>query len=247
MSLNFIEGKVCLNVLANSLDNAKEIYEVAEKNVAVGVLSASYPTVELAIKDMQQYHKILEGNVSIGLGGGNPKYFQNVIDIARVIKANHYNQVFTAVNGTYEAAQNPEAIINCLVSPSGTIGKVIISTGELSSQAKEKAIVDIETAILMIKDMGGKSVKFFPMKGLACKDELVAVAKACANQDFILEPTGGIDLDNYEEILTTILDQGVKQVIPHIYSSIIDKESGNTKIEDVKRLVEITKKVLATR
>ena len=63
-------------------------------------------------------------------------------------------------------------------------------------------------------------------------------------EDFILEPTGGIDLNNFEEILTVILNAGVKKTIPHVYSSIIDKETGNTRIEDVKKLMEIVKKVV---
>ena len=82
------------------------------------------------------------------------------------------------------------------------------------------------------------------MGGLKCKDELKAVAEACARNDFILEPTGGIDLDNFREIMQIILDAGVKKVIPHIYSSIIDKETGNTRIEDVKKLMEIVKELV---
>ena len=39
------------------------------------------------------------------------------------------------------------------------------------------------------------------MKGLACKEELAYVAKACAENDFALEPTGGIDLNNLKKFL----------------------------------------------
>jgi uncharacterized protein (TIGR03581 family) len=60
-----------------------------------------------------------------------------------------------------------------------------------------------------------------------------------------LEPTGGIDLENFEEILQIAVDAGVKKVIPHIYSSIIDGETGDTRPEDVQTLAEMTKKVLA--
>ena len=41
--------------------------------------------------------------------------------------------------------------------------------------------------------MGGNSLKYFPMKGLAHEEEYRAVAKACAEEGFALEPTGGID------------------------------------------------------
>ena len=242
--MNFINDRVCLNVLAGSLENAIEIYEASAKHTVVGVLSSSYKDVESAITDMKLYNEALEGNLSVGLGGGDPKQWKAVMEIAKEVKANHFNQVFTAVGQTRVSVNNEIAHINALVSPSGTVGKVIISTGPTSSTSEKPGVIDIETAILMIKDMGGNSVKFFPMKGLSCKDELIAVAKACAKHDFILEPTGGIDLDNYEEILEIILQAGVKKVIPHVYSSIIEKDSGNTRISDVKELVEITKNVL---
>ncbi len=66
----------------------------------------------------------------------------------------------------------------------------------------------LETAIALLKDMGGSSIKYFPMGGLKHRDEFVAVAQACARHDFWLEPTGGIDLDNYSEILQIALDAG---------------------------------------
>ncbi|CAK9886113.1 MAG: 2-dehydro-3-deoxy-phosphogluconate aldolase [Candidatus Erwinia impunctatus] len=92
--------------------------------------------------------------------------------------------------------------------------------------------------------MGGSSVKYFPMDGLQHLDEFRAVARACAAEDFWLEPTGGIDLDNYETIVTIALEEGVSRIIPHVYSSIIDKASGNTRPEDVMQLLTLTKKLI---
>ncbi|WP_139383388.1 KDGP aldolase, partial [Salmonella enterica] len=56
-----------------------------------------------------------------------------------------------------------------------------------------------------------------------------------------LEPTGGIDLENFAEILHIALDAGVSKIIPHIYSSIIDKVSGNTRADDVRQLLAIVR------
>jgi uncharacterized protein (TIGR03581 family) len=134
-------------------------------------------------------------------------------------------------------------VVNGLISPTGTPGLVKISTGLLSSQAPD-GIVPIDTAIALLKDMGGSSVKYFPMGGLACRDEYSAVAKACARQNFWLEPTGGIDLDNFEAILDIALQAGVKRIIPHIYSSIIDKNTGQTRPGDVRTLLNSVKKYL---
>lgn len=244
MAINYYNGRVCLNVLAGSLENAKEIYEAAEKHVAVGVLSANYSDVASAVEDMKKYMEVLEGNVSVGLGGGNPAQWKAVGDIAKEIKANHFNQVFSAVGYTRANVGNDDAHINSLVSPTGTPGMVKISTGPISKDCKEPAIVPVDTAIAMIKEMGGNSIKFFPMGGLKCKDELKAVAEACARNNFVLEPTGGIDLENFREIMEIILNAGVEKVIPHVYSSIIDKETGNTRTEDVKTLLAIVKELV---
>ncbi len=45
----------------------------------------------------------------------------------------------------------------------------------------------LETAIALLKDMGGSSIKYFPMGGLKHRAEFEAVAKACAAHDFWLE------------------------------------------------------------
>ena len=137
-----------------------------------------------------------------------------------------------------------DTIVNGLVSPTGKVGLVNIATGPLSSQ-EPAGEVSIETAIALLKDMGGSSIKFFNMKGLAHIEEYKAVAKACAENDFYLEPTGGIDLENFEEIVQIAVDAGVKKIIPHVYSSIIDPETGDTRPEDVKTLLSLIKKTLA--
>jgi hypothetical protein len=43
---NYLENRICLNVLANSVENAKECYEAAEGHVVLGVLSKNYDTDE---------------------------------------------------------------------------------------------------------------------------------------------------------------------------------------------------------
>ena len=55
----FYKGRVALNVLANNIENAKDIFEAAEGYVVVGVLSKDYPTVEEAVTAMKAYGKKL--------------------------------------------------------------------------------------------------------------------------------------------------------------------------------------------
>lgn len=95
----------------------------------------------------------------------------------------------------------------------------------------------VDTAIMMLKDMGCSSVKFFPMKGLSTKDEYEEVCHACVRNDFMLEPTGGIDLDNFKEICQIALDAGVKKVIPHVYLQLLIKKSKLTREEDVQKII----------
>ncbi|HEH9405638.1 TPA: KDGP aldolase family protein [Aeromonas bestiarum] len=241
---NYYRNRVCLNVLAGSKDNAVAVYDAAEGHVLVGVLSKNYPDVPSAVADMQAYAKLIDNALSIGLGAGDPRQSAMVAELARQLQPQHVNQVFTGVGASRALLGQPHSLVNGLISPTGTPGMVKISTGPLSSQQPD-GIVPIDTAIALLKDMGGSSVKFFPMDGLTCRDEYQAVAEACARHGFWLEPTGGIDLENFEEIVRIALDAGVEKVIPHVYSSIIDSESGQTRPEDVRTLLATVKRLLA--
>lgn len=240
---NFLEDRISLNVLANSVENAKECYDAAEGNIILGILSKNYDTDNEAIEDMRRYQRAVDNAISVGLGAGDPNQSEMVSRISAELQPQHVNQVFTGVGTTRALLGQNETLINGLVSPTGKVGFVNIATGPFSSQVT-KTEVPIDTAIALLKDMGGSSLKYFPMKGLAHKDEYQAVAEACAKYNFILEPTGGIDLTNFEEIIQIAIEAGVEKIIPHVYSSIIDSETGNTKPEDVKVLYSTMKKVL---
>lgn len=240
---NYLEDRICLNVLANSVENAKACYEAADGHVILGVLSKNYPTDEAAIEDMKKYAAETNNALSVGLGAGDPNQSQMVSRISAELQPQHVNQVFTGVGTSRALLGQNDTIVNGLVSPTGKVGIVNIATGPLSSQAPAGE-VPIETAIKLLQDMGGSSIKYFPMKGLAHIEEYKAVAEACAKYDFYLEPTGGIDLENFEEIVQIAVDAGVKKIIPHVYSSIIDKETGDTKPEDVKTLLGMMKNTL---
>lgn len=240
---NFYRDRVCLNVLAGSKENARAIYEAAEGHVLVGVLSKNYPDVPTAVADMKEYAALIENALSVGLGAGDPRQSLMVSQISQQVQPQHVNQVFTGVGTSRALLGQNDSVVNGLISPTGKVGLVKISTGPLSSAASD-GIVPIDTAIAMLKDMGGSSVKYFPMGGLKTRDEFACVARACAEHDFWLEPTGGIDLDNFEPILEIALLAGVSKIIPHIYSSIIDSTSGNTRPGDVRKLLASVKKLV---
>ena len=240
---NYYKNRVCLNVLSSTVKNAQECYEAAEGNIVLGVLSKNYNSDALAIEDMKRYQELTDNALSIGLGAGDPNQSKMVTRIAGVLQPQHVNQVFSGSGASRGALGNDETVVNALISPTGKVGYVNISTGPLSS-GKDAVEVSAEQAIFILKDMGASAVKFYPMNGLSCRDEYVALAEACAKYDFGLEPTGGITLDNFEEILKIAVDAGVPKIIPHIYSSIIDSASGETRVADVIELYEIVKRVL---
>lgn len=240
--LNFYKGRVCLNCLTNSIENAKAIYAAAEGHVAVGILSADYPDVDSAVEDMKRYQVAVDNNISVGLGAGNPGQWKAVAEISGQIIPKHINQTFTA-GGYTRAKTGLGPFMNSMVAPCGKPGYVKVSTGPLCRD-EEPAVVPVKTAIAMAKEQGADSLKYFPMGGLKVREEYEAVAKACAETGFGLEPTGGIDLYNFKEILQIAVDAGVEKIVPHVYSSIIDKETGATRIEDVERLYEIMKKTV---
>ncbi|MCM3702254.1 2-dehydro-3-deoxy-phosphogluconate aldolase [Paenibacillus macerans] len=239
----FYKNRVALNVLAKDIANAKEVFEAAEGCVLVGVLSKDYATVEEAVTAMKQYGREIDDAVSIGLGAGDNRQAAVVAEIAKHYPGSHINQVFPAVGATRANLGAQDSWINSLVSPTGQAGYVNISTGPVSAAQQELAVVPVKAAIALVRDMGGNALKYFPMQGLSREDELRAVALACAEADFALEPTGGIDVDNFEAVLRIALEAGVPQVIPHVYSSIIDKETGKTNVADVLLLTQIMKKL----
>lgn len=240
----FYQNRVALNVLANSIENAKEVFEAAEGHVLVGVLSKDYPTVDAAVTAMKEYGAAIDDAVSIGLGAGDNRQAAVVAEIAKYYPGSHINQVFPAVGATRANLGEKDSWINSLVSPTDKVGYVNISTGPISAGTSETAIVPIKAAIALVRDMGGNALKYFPMKGLKHEAEFRAVAEACGEEGFALEPTGGIDLDNFSKILEIALEANVPKIIPHVYSSIIDRESGKTNEEDVRKLLTITKKLV---
>lgn len=245
-AINFYKGKVAINVLAKDIENAKEIVETIDGHVAIGVLSKQFKTAEEGIVEVNKWLREIP-TVSVGLGSGDPMQWKKAAKIAAATDPGHVNEVFTGAPvaaGMLIANNAKNTMVNSLISPTGIVGKVKISTGPLSQDGKD-AIVDVETAVLMLKDMGVHAAKFFPMGGLKSINELKALADACAKYDMpSIEPTGGITVDNFREILKVCLDSGVNRVMPHVYNSIIDKETEKTKAEDVKKLYEIIKELV---
>lgn len=239
----FLNDRICLNVLSHDIQNAKGIYEITDGHVIIGMLSKNYDTNEAAIESMGKLAKEIDNNLSIGLGAGDPNQWKMVAELAKELQPKHVNQINTAVGCTRGLLGQDDTIINALVSPTEKVGYVNLAVGPLASQ-EEETMIPIKTAIAMLKEMGANSVKLYPMNGLSTKEAYKAVCEACAETNFMLEPTGGINLDNFEEILQIAIDANVPRIIPHVYTSVIDQETGLTRLDDVQKLYDIMKKLV---
>ncbi|ATO51828.1 KDGP aldolase [Brevibacillus laterosporus] len=227
--------KVRVNLLARDPENAKDIMEILNGQVLVGIMVKSFPSVELAVEKVEEYQRA-GIPVSVGLGAADPTQWKKVADVAKLTIPPHVNQVFPAAGytiGLLEGEGATNTVVNAVITPSGTIGKVYVTTGP-ESQKYEEAI-SCEAAAALIADMGIPSVKFYPLNNRL--DELAVMVKAAVEAGItIFEPTGGITVENMAETVRVCIANGAREVIPHIYTSIVDKATGLTKVEDVQAL-----------
>lgn len=227
-----------LNVLAKTLENAQQIHELTEGRALIGVMVRDFATDEEAIKRVSSYQEA-GVPVSVGLGNGDANQWKKVVRVALETKPAHVNQVFPAAGytlGALKQVNSAHTLVNALIRPSGEVGKVIISTGAESE--KDLGVVSTDVAASMLADIGVPSIKFFPIKGNRCLDEVAAMVRSGAKYGLdVFEPTGGIDVSTIGEVVDVCLKNGAKEVIPHVYTSIVDRETGLTKLEDVKELL----------
>lgn len=228
-----------LNMLAGSVANALDIVNSTHGNCLIGVMVKNYPSTSTAVDAVAKLQQA-GVPVSVGLGAGDPSQWNNVVSVAVSTKPEHVNQVFPAAGFTLAAlktAGSDHTLVNALIKPGGTPGRVIVTTGPLS-QAYNEA-VSCEAAAAMLSEIGIQSIKFYPIDGIARLNEVRSMVKAAVREGIsVFEPTGGIDPDSLPKIVEECAQWGVKQIIPHIYSSIIDKQTGLTRISDVQQLVE---------
>lgn len=232
-------SKIELNVLAKDLDNAVAVTEAAAGNVYVAVLTKGFPTVAYAIEQVKAY-TAAGVRASVGLGAGDPAMWRRVVDVSVATLPAHVNQVFPASGltvGALEVAGATDTWVNALISPGSKPGLVRVGTGPNSAAFDGE--VSAEQAAAMVAEVGVSSVKFYPIGGTSQLDHLTAMVKAAVAAGVpIFEPTGGIDVENYDAVVSTCLEAGATHVVPHIYTSIVDKVSGNTVPELVATLNE---------
>lgn len=239
-------GRILFNFLADSLINAREIWQASEGAVIFGVRVKDFTIDELT--DLAREIKAEFGNVSLVLGDGDPNQWKKITEMALIINPGHINQVFPALGYTVGALEAQgmldENIVNALVAFSGIPGKVNISTGVLSRRSRTPAIVSVESALKMIKDIGGRSLKVLPFDSEQRLAELDAIVSETAKQELdIIEPTGNISEHNIQCILRICLKNERSLIIPHIHNAVLDS-SKRTAPKKVEKIVSLTKSIL---
>ncbi len=234
--VDLIGGQLAVNVLAATPENAIDVVRQAGGSVLVGLISKGH-TLESAVARVNACHEA-GVPVSVGLGAGDPNVWRLAAEVAKATAPSHVNQVFPTAGYTAGLLAGAGTVVNALISPTGTPGRVLISTGPLSATAAEPAVVSADTAAAMLKDAGVPSVKFFPLNG--AWDELEAMAKAAARAGIpVFEPTGGLDASNVAKAARICLEAGCQIVVPHVYSAVVEKATGLTAPGMVCELVDI--------
>lgn len=231
---------VRLNVLAKDVQNASQIVQATNGMVYIGIMVKHFSDVDAAVQTVQEFqHSDIP--VSVGLGAGDPLQWRRVVEVAIKTKPAHVNQIFPAAGytiGALESAGSSETIVNALISPSGIPGKVTIFTGPLSQAYQE--VVSCDAAAAMLREIGVKSIKFYPIDGEQRLNEVAAMVKAAVEQGITMfEPTGGIDAHSVRKVVETCAENGAEIIVPHIYTAFVDKATGLTSAEDVAALVRL--------
>lgn len=229
-----IGRKVILNVQTRSVQSSVAAKELLGSAVMVGVMAKDYPRHEDGVAYIRALHEA-GIQVSAGLGDGNSDQWEHALNLALATTPAHLNQIFPAAALSHYAlsTKNATTLVNAMIRPTGQPGVVNLGTGPLS-QSNNQALVPVDAAVSMLKEMGIRSLKFFPIDGIARLDEVRVVAKAVAAANMMLEPTGGITPDNVGEIVRVCLEEDVSYIMPHLYGSLKDPMSGDLDLKKLK-------------
>jgi 2-dehydro-3-deoxy-phosphogluconate aldolase len=233
--LNKLDDFLLLNFLAKDRENAAEIIGAGDGYIVPGIVSSDFHSIEAGLEKVNELKEV-SPVVSIGLGdGGNPENWEKVLKIASGSNPGHINQPFekSSYSRGFLYGIGQGQVVNGLVSPSGKVGTVKVAGVEL----KAEDLVDLAIS------MGVVSIKFMPLKGTTHLEELVYLCRVAAEKGIqSVEPAGGISADNIVEIVDAVRETGISLFMPHIFGSTIDKQTGRTLPEQVRKIVNLVRR-----
>ena len=229
---------VRLNLLAKDRQNALDIVEATEGQVYIGIMVKNFSSADEAVEQIESFQQA-KIPVSVGLGAGDPAQWNRVAEVAIKTKPVHVNQVFPAAGYTLaglKSVGSDHTMVNALISPV-SIGKVSVCTGPQSRNFQEG--ISCDGAAAMLHEIGIHSVKFYPIEGQARLDEVAEMVRAAVRQGIkIFEPTGGIDAHSVHKVVEVCAENGAEIIIPHIYTALIDKNTGLTDPGEAAKLIK---------
>lgn len=232
---NKLDNFLLFNFLAKDKENAKEIIEAGDGFVVPGIVSSDFENIEDAVNKVKELKEVAP-MISIGLGnGGDTSNWKKVLQIAEHSNPGHINQPFekTSYSMGYLNGTGLEQAVNGLVAPTGKIGFVKLTSGQE---------LTVEEFVNLAVMLGVQSIKFMPVNGLVHLDELVYLTTVAADRGIkAIEPAGGISADNIVEMVKAVEPTGIELFMPHIFGSSIDKATGRTKPEEVRKIVQLVK------
>lgn len=233
--LSKLNDFLLLNFLAKDQDNAAEIMEAGDGYIVPGIVSSDFDTIEAGVEKVKELKEV-SPVVSIGLGdGGNPENWEKVLKIASESNPGHINQPFekSSFSHGYLHGIGLDQVVNGLVSPSGKVGTVKLAGVEMK----------VEDFVGLAISMGVVSIKFMPLKGTTHLEELVYLCRVAAENGIqSVEPAGGISANNIVEIVDAVRETGISLFMPHIFGSTIDKQTGRTLPEQVRKIVNLVRR-----
>lgn len=229
---------VRLNLLAKDRINALDIVEATEGQVYIGIMVKNFNSVDEAVEQILEFQQA-KIPVSVGLGAGDPTQWKRVAEAAIRTKPVHVNQVFPAAGYTLAALKgvgSDHTLVNALISPAGSPGKVSVCTGPVSQKFQD--IISCDGAAAMLREIGVHSVKFYPIEGQSRLEEVAEMVRASVRQGItIFEPTGGIDIHSVHKVVEVCAENGAEIIIPHIYTALVDKTTGLTNPKEAAKLL----------
>ncbi|WP_324669531.1 KDGP aldolase [Geochorda subterranea] len=247
IDIPLIGGRVALNVRVRDVATAKAAMEIAGGACLFGFLVREYSSVDAAVEAIQAVQASVD-RISVGLGEGDPTQWRAALEVAVRTRPVHLNQPFACAGysaGYLRGAGNQRTVVNALVNPGSTPGKVIIATGPAGREWGRRqgpTEVPAEEAMAYLRDASVFSVKLFPLRCREAVHHVRAVARAAASAGIpLIEPTGGITPDNLAIILEAALAEGVS-VMPHLYGALLSGD-GELDIQKFRRCVAIARTV----
>ncbi len=226
-SMDKWKNSILFNFLTANVEDVQKVVKLTKGYVVPGIVVSNFKNTDEAVFKIKELQTVVDV-VSIGLGdNGNVGNFSKVLSVARNCENIHINQPIETAG--FAKVLHPSIYVNGLVRPSGKVGYVRAIGNELYK------IEDVVDACL---ELNISSIKFMSIEGEKHLDECAYVSEVAAKKGMYgIEPAGGIDASNIRNITDTILSTGISFFMPHIFGSVLDKNTGQIMASKVERLL----------